>query len=209
MKNNTSIAPSKSMFYIWNDKKTIFVKYGDGVRKAFEETSKFYKSKINPNIEDWRLLSLPLTISNTPQEVKDFFIKAIFENIKQSELSLAFDKFNYRESSDRQILLDVIYCLNENLDDLLEFKENIEAELHSVNLTKLEGNMKSFFTKNKNDMSRKNIVYSLALSQISSFVADSHSIICMLKNNTFINLATGEISEHYGYEYDTKLASYS
>ena len=209
MKNNTSLAPSKSMFYIWNDKKTIFVKYSDGVSKAFDETSNFYKSKINPKIEEWQLLSLPLTISRAPQEVNDFFIRTVFEKIVQSDLSIGIDNFDYLDSRDRQILIDVIYCLNENIDDLIEFSENIEAELHSVNLTKLEGNTKSFFTKNKNDMSRKKLHYSLAISQIASFIADSNSIICKLKNNTFISLANGEISEHYGYEYEVKLASYS
>ena len=78
-----SIAPCKEMYYIWNSEKTLFVVAGDTTKNAFSLTKKYYKDNIQPSIEEWRLLTLPLGIRNAPQTVVDYFVSNIIMNLKK------------------------------------------------------------------------------------------------------------------------------
>lgn len=208
MKTHTqvSISPSNKMYYIWNEKKFIFIKIGEATKKSFDLTKKYYREKINTTVEQLELSFLELTIRNAPQAVKDFFVVKMLEYGKNSDLSLALVEFDYTDNTHKQILIDVLYCVNENnAEGKIEYNENINSELSSINVFNLEATWKSEFTKKKTHKKIGKLQASLGVSQIKSFVADSEGITFKLKSGSFYIVGYGDMSE----EYDALLKLYS
>ncbi len=193
------------MYYIWNSEKTLFVVAGDTTKNTFYLTKKYYKDNIQPSIEEWRLLTLPLGIGNAPQAVVDYFVSNIIKNLKKRDIHIAIDIFDYKNNQNIQILNDVLYCINENCEEyMIEFNESLDKEFSSINVYALEGTWKSEFTKKKADKKVAKLIRSVGVSQISSFVANSDKITMKLKSNSYFNLGYGDFNN----EYDSLLQSY-
>jgi hypothetical protein len=206
MNTHVAVAPSGWMYYMWNDKKTIFVNVGVTTQSAFEETQKFYKEKVNSSISDLDLLALSHEIRKAPQVVIDFLVQQLIKRITPEDVHIAMQYFDYKSVKHRQVLNDLIYCVNENHKDLkIEFTENINVELNAINSFKLESTWKSEFTKNKAHKKIGKPVGALSFSAIRSFVAGSSTITFRLKNDSFVSFGYGDYEE----QYDSMLESYA
>jgi hypothetical protein len=201
-----SMAPCHTINYIWNDKKTMLVDSGATTADAFEVTKKFYKEKIDRSIEDWQLLMLPMTISDSPQSVIDFFVEKVISNLKKRDIFIAIKGYDYNDSRDFQLLNDVLYCISENQKSTkIELVENINKELSAILVHELESTWKSEFTKKKEHKKIGKVLKSLNVSQISSFVADSEKITFKLKSSSLVSIGYGDLNN----EYDLQVQSYS
>jgi len=199
-----SIAPSKCMYYVWQDKGTIFARGGVTVRNALKATEKFYRLNY-PNEENWKFITLPIAIRAAPQSVVEFFCSELHRNVKIEDLHIGLKKFKFNDYQDRQILIDILFCVDDNLfDEKIEYVQNEASEFCSINVQSLDITWTYEFTKRKKDRKIGKTLMSLSISQIKSFVGNSHGLACKLKSGTIVTLGGGDFSQ-----YEKMLRSYS
>lgn len=200
-----TLSPSRFFYFVWTEKDFLFVKNGETTKIAFEKTKSFYKNSVDSTVEDWKLLTLELSIRNAPPKVIEFFTEAIYKNLKKNDLYFSRDNFDYKNSADIEILSDIIYSINENNKDyFIELNESTNKSLSTINQYNLESTWKSEFSKNKKHKKVGKLNTSLSIQLIESYIADSNGITIKLIDKSFVTIGYGDFS----YEYDSDLEKY-
>ena len=193
-----SLSPSGKFYYFWNEKKTIFIVNGSGIEKAFSEFGRFYKRELKNSDDGWRLAALPLLIQSESAEIKNEFAKIVFATCNKLESIAGLSKFDYKDQSHQQIILDVILCINENYQEgIIHFNENSNPSLSSISITSLNATWRSEFTKKKSHKKPNKILMTLPLSSVTSFVADSDGVTAKLKDENFVTIGYGDYSSNF------------
>ena len=193
-----SLSPSKKFYYFWNEKKTIFIMNGAGIKKAFSNFGSAYEKKLKKVDDSWRAEFLPLLIQNESDEIKREFAKLVFAQCNKFDSIAGLRNFDCKDKSHQQILLDIILCINENYQEgVIDLNENSNSSLSSITITSLSSTWKSEFTKKKSHKTLNKILMTLPLSSIRSFVADSDGITVKLTDESFVTIGYGDYSINF------------
>lgn len=201
-----SISPSNEFYFLWNEKKIIFIRNSCNLNSAFQEFEGAYAKKLSKN-ESWKIAALPLNIQNESAAVIQEFSRIIFKKCDGFDFRFGEISFDACRGIDKRILADIVFCVNDNYEDgLIVFNDHQDKHLSSISVFDLEATWKSEFSKNKHHKKTGKVLMSLPLLSIKSYLADCDGVTFKLQDGSFVNLGYGDYSLVFD-EYIAKCSS--
>lgn len=199
-----ALSPSKLFLYVWTKENFIFVRGGRCVDFAIAEAAKFYKMRVNRHATDLELLTFPLRLRDQRRDVVEVLMQGLRENLTESELF--FSKRSYSgDSIDKQILTDLLYCINENqAERKITFDETANAQRGLISEHRLDKTLLSELSGKKVHKQTGRLERSLSCQHISSYVAGSEGITFKMIDGSLENFG----STNFDYEYEFHLNKY-